>query len=292
MLDGFTQHRIGTAGSEIHLRMGGKGPPVLLLHGYPQTHVMWHRVAPVLAERFTVVCADLRGYGDSSRPETDPDHLSGSKRAMAADMVEVMTALGFAQFQLVGHDRGGRVTHRLCLDHPGHVTRAALLDIVPTRTLFMRTDMAIAMGYYHWFFLSQPEPLPERLIGGDPLFYLHKKLGHWSAARDTKHFAPEAIREYERCFVDPAVIHATCEDYRAGATVDLVHDEQDQDKRIMCPLLVLWGRHGLMHRHFDVLATWREKALDVRGEPLDCGHFLAEECPAETAERLLAFLGD
>ena len=226
MLEGFTQHRIKTTGTEIHLRVGGKGPPVLLLHGYPQTHVMWHCVAPALAERFTVVCADLRGYGDSGRPETDPDHLSGSKRAMAADMVEVMTTLGFARFDLVGHDRGGRVAHRLCLDHPAHVTRVALLDIVPTRTLFLRTDMAIAMGYYHWFFLSQPEPLPERLIGGDPLFYLHKKLGHWSAARDTKHFAPEAMQEYERCFVDPAVIHATCEDYRAGATIDVVHDER------------------------------------------------------------------
>jgi haloacetate dehalogenase len=288
---GFTPRRIRTAGPEIHLRIGGKGPPVLLLHGYPQTHLMWHRVAPVLAERFTVVCPDLRGYGDSGRPETDPEHLSYSKRAMAADMVEVMTTLGFTQFDLVGHDRGGRVAHRLCLDHPARVGRAALLDIVPTRTLFVRTDMALAVGYYHWFFLSQPAPLPERLIGGDPLFYLHRKLAQWSAGQETSVFAPEAIREYERCFADPAVIHATCEDYRAGATIDLVHDERDLASRIACPLLVLWGRHGLMHRHFDVLATWREKAVAVQGEPLDCGHFLPEEQPAETALRLLAFLG-
>ncbi len=292
MLEGFALRRVRTSGCEINLRMGGSGPPLLLLHGYPQSHVMWHRVAPALAARFTVVCADLRGYGDSGRPETDPEHLSYSKRAMAQDMVEVMAALGFDRFGLVGHDRGGRVAHRLCLDHPARVTRAALLDIVPTRTLFQRTDMALAMGYYHWFFLSQAEPLPERLIGGDPLFYLHRKLGHWSAGRDTAAFAPEAIREYERCFLDPAVVHATCEDYRAGATIDLAHDEQDLESRIACPLLVLWGRQGLMHRHFDVLATWRERARDVRGEALDCGHFLAEERPAETAERLLAFLGD
>ena len=289
MLDDFTSRTIATAGARIFLRQGGNGPPLLLLHGYPQTHVMWHRVAPVLAERFTVVCPDLRGYGDSSKPAGGTDHAAYAKRAMAQDMVEVMAALGFARFAVAGHDRGGRVTHRLCLDHPRAVTRAAVLDIVPTRTIFAATDKTIASGYYHWFFLSQPEPLPERLIGGDPLFYLHRKLGAWGAG-GLAAYAPEALRAYERCFADPAVIHATCEDYRAAATIDLEHDEADLDARIACPFLVLWGEKGLMQKNFDVLATWREKvAGSVEGRALPCGHFLPEEQPEATATELLRF---
>jgi haloacetate dehalogenase len=292
MFTGFEQRRVTTAGTEIALRMKGQGPPLLLLHGYPQTHAIWHGVAPALAERFTVVCADLRGYGDSGKPPTDPEHRPYAKRAMAQDMVEVMAALGFDRFMVAGHDRGGRVAHRLCLDHPQRVARAAMLDIVPTRTLFRATDQAIATGYYHWFFLIQPAPLPERMIGADPHFYLHHKLGHWSAAKSTGWVAPAALAEYERCFADPATIHASCEDYRAAASVDLVDDEADLDRRIACPLLALWGEHGLMHRHFDVLATWRERAASsVTGKPLPCGHFLPEEQPEATREALLGFFG-
>lgn len=290
MFEGFQQRRIATSGTEIALRLMGRGPPLLLLHGYPQTHVIWHRIAPALAERFTVVCADLRGYGDSGKPGSDPKHAPYAKRAMAQDMVEVMTALDFDRFMVAGHDRGGRVVHRLCLDHPQRVARAAVLDIVPTRTLFHATNQALATGYYHWFFLIQPEPLPERMIGADPMFYLRRKLAQWSAAKDLGWLTPEALAEYERCFADPATIHASCEDYRAAATIDLEHDEADLERRVGCPLLVLWGEQGLMHRHFDVLATWREKcAGPVEGRALPCGHFLPEEQPDATGAELMRF---
>jgi haloacetate dehalogenase len=293
MFEGFAARRIGTKGAEIFLRMKGDGPPLLLLHGYPQTHAMWHRTAPALAEQLTVVCADLRGYGDSGKPASDPEHRAYAKRTMAQDMVEAMAALGLDRFMVAGHDRGGRVAHRMCLDHPERVARAAVLDIVPTRTTFRATDMALAMGYYHWFFLAQPEPLPERLIGGDPVFYLHKKLAQWSGTKDTRWAAPEALAEYERCFKDPAVIHASCEDYRAAATIDLVHDEADLARKIACPLLVLWGAGGLMHRHFDVPATWRERADGlVEGKLLPCGHFLPEEQPEATLACLRAFFAN
>jgi haloacetate dehalogenase len=290
MFQGFIRKRVPTAGAEIQVRVKGQGEPLLLLHGYPQTHAIWHLVAPMLAERFTVVCADLRGYGDSAKPDGGPDHAGYSKRAMALDMVEVMAALGHERFLVAGHDRGGRVTHRLCLDHPDRVARAAVLDIVPTLTLFRATNQTLAQGYYHWFFLSQPAPLPERMIGADPMFYLHRKLGQWSAAKDTSWLAAEALAEYERCFADPATVHASCEDYRAAATIDLVHDEADDDRRVACPLLVLWGGQALMHRCFDVMATWREKASGpVEGGPLPCGHYLPEEQPDATAAALLQF---
>jgi len=285
----FRERRIAVSQTEIFLRQGGEGPPLLLLHGYPQTHVMWHEVAPVLARHFTVICPDLRGYGASGKPPTDPDHGPYSKRAMAGDMVEVMEALGFSRFMLAGHDRGGRVAHRLCLDHPERVCRAAVLDIVPTRTLFESVDREIATGYYHWFFLIQPDPLPERLIGGDPEFYLRWTLRRWSGD-SAAGFAPEALEAYARAFSDPATIHATCEDYRAAAGIDLAHDRADAEKRITCPLLVLWGRKGLMARHFDMLAVWREKAAGpVTGRALPCGHFLPEEAPEETVRELAAF---
>lgn len=293
LFEGFASQRVTTRDAEIFFRRKGSGPPLLLLHGYPQTHAMWHRVAPALAERFTVVCADLRGYGDSSKPEATPDHRQMSKRAMAADLVDVMEELGFDRFMLAGHDRGGRVTHRLCLDHPGKVEKAAVLDIVPTRTLFEATNQAIAEGYYHWFFLSRPFDLPERLIGGDPLYYLHAKLGSWSGGKSAGFAHPEAMAEYERCFSDPATIHSSCEDYRAAATIDLEHDLADATARIACPLLVLWGKQGLMEAHFDVLETWREKAEGpVNGEALDCGHYLPEEAPEATLDRLLAFFAN
>ena len=287
--DKFKKVRIKTSGADINLVHGGEGRPLLLLHGYPQTHVMWRLTAPALAEHFHVVCMDLRGYGDSSKPGREADHRQMSKRAMAADMVEMMAGLGFERFMVAGHDRGGRVTHRLCLDHPEAVTKAAVLDIVPTRTLFEATSKALAEGYYHWFFLSRPHDFPERLIGGDPLYFLHAKLGSWSGGKSASFAHPVAMAEYERCF-DAATIHSSCEDYRAAATIDLVHDKADETARIACPLLVLWGKRGLMERHFDVLATWREKASGpVTGEALDCGHYLPEEAADATAERLLAF---
>jgi haloacetate dehalogenase len=290
MFEGFESRDIATRATSIRVRVGGSGPPLLLLHGYPQTHVMWHRVAPALAERHAVVCADLRGYGDSGKPASDAEHAAYGKRASAQDMVEVMAALGHERFMLAGHDRGGRVGHRLALDHPERLERLAVLDIVPTRTVFGATNQAIATGYYHWFFLIQPGGLPERLIGADPRIYLHWTLGRWGTGLEA--FAPAALAEYERCFRDPGAIHASCEDYRAAASIDLAHDEADRQQRIECPLLALWGRRGLMERHFDVLATWRERAAGaVSGRALDCGHFLPEERPQETAQELLAFFG-
>lgn len=290
MFEGFRSQRIATSGPAIHARIGGEGPPLLLLHGYPQSHVIWHRMAPALAERFTVVCTDLRGYGDSGKPPSDPDHAVYAKRAMARDQVEVMAALGFERFALAGHDRGARVAHRLCLDHPDRVSRVALLDIVPTLTVFETTSQAVATGYYHWFFLIQPHGLPEHMIGLDPDFFLERKLGHWSAAGAV--FDPAAVAEYRRCFRDPACIHASCEDYRAAATIDLAHDRDDRThgRKVACPMLVLWGLKGFMERYYDVLATWREQADDVRGHGVECGHFLAEEAPDDTLAALLPFL--
>lgn len=287
MFEGFENRRIDAGEVEINAVIGGEGPPLLLLHGYPQSHVMWRKVAPALGECFTVVATDLRGYGDSDKPPGDTRHEAYCKRRMAQDQVNVMAALGFETFQVAGHDRGGRVVHRMCLDHPERVRRAAVLDIVPTHTIFATLNHAVAYGYYHWLFLSQPHDLPERLIGAEPEYYLERKLGHWSA--DTGGFEEAAMKEYRRCFSDPATIHASCEDYRAAATIDLEHDEADFDARISCPLLVLWGAKGLMHTNYDVLETWRAKALDAHGRALDCGHFLAEEAPEDTLEEMLGF---
>ena len=287
MLEGFQTRQIKTEGATIHLSYGGDGPPLLLLHGYPQTHVMWHKVAPLLAKNFTLVMPDLRGYGDSSKPESDSTHEAYSKRAMALDQVQVMNALGYDSFYVAGHDRGGRVTHRMALDHPDKVKKAAVLDIVPTHKLYATVNQELATGYYHWFFLIQPNGLPERMIGADPEYYLRSKIGHWSSAMDG--FSDEAMAEYIRCFSDRDTIHATCEDYRAGASIDLQFDESDMDKKVDCPLLVLWGEKGLMERNYDVLDTWRERARDVRGRAIDCGHFLPEEAPQDTARELSAF---
>lgn len=287
MFDGFSSRDIRVADTTIRTWYGGSGPPLLLLHGYPQTHVIWHKIAPGLAERFTVVATDLRGYGDSGKPPSDDRHAAYSKRATANDQVEVMAALGFERFFVAGHDRGGRVAHRMALDHPDAVDRLAVLDIVPTHKIFATVDKAVATGYYHWFFLIQGGGLPETLIGHDPAYYLKRKLAQWGG--DMAAFTDEALAEYIRCFSDPACIHATCEDYRAAASIDLEHDDADMEHMVGCPLLALWGDKGLMERHYDVLATWRERASDVRGRALPCGHFLAEEAPEQTAAELVAF---
>ena len=260
------------------------------MHGYPQTHVLWHKLAPGLARHFTVVATDLRGYGDSSKPPAGDGHQAYSKRTMAQDQIEVMAALGHDSFRVVGHDRGARVAYRMALDDPGRVERLALLDIIPTLEQFERADQALALRIYHWYFLAQPAPLPETLIGARPDYYLSQKLLSWSESPDA--FAPEAMAEYQRCFADPETIRATCEDYRAGASVDCAHDRADRERgnRITCPLLVLWGERGRGHMRRDVLGIWRDWADDVRGRALPCGHFLPEEAPEETLTELLAFL--
>jgi haloacetate dehalogenase len=287
LFPGFAVRDIPTRGACIHARVGGRGPPLLLLHGYPQTHAIWHRVAPRLSERFTVVAADLRGYGDSQKPDGGPDHAGYSKRAMAQDQVEAMEALGFGAFHLVGHDRGGRVAHRLALDHPERVLSLAVLDIAPTRHMYEGTTFEFALAYYHWYFLVQPAPLPERLIGADPAFFLTQKLARGAAGLAP--FAPAPMAEYLRCF-DAAAIHASCEDYRAAASIDLDHDREDEARRIAAPLLALWGRRGVVHRCFDVLAAWRERAASVRGGALECGHYIAEEAPDALLAELLPHL--
>jgi haloacetate dehalogenase len=288
MFEGFRQDRILANGVHLNVRHGGSGPPVLMLHGYPQTHVMWRKVAPRLAERFTLVMPDLRGYGDSDKPPGAPDHSTYSKRAMAMDQVDLMRRLGFERFRLVGHDRGGRVAHRLALDHPDRVERVAVLDIVPTRLMYLKTSRTFARGYYHWFFLVQPAPFPETLIGGDPEAFLRHHMGGRHAGLEP--FMPDAWAEYLRCFGDPACIHATCEDYRAAESIDLEHDEADLDRRIDAPFLSLWGRQGMIERCFDGIGDWRDRAPRVHGRSLDCGHYLAEERPEETAAELEAFL--
>jgi haloacetate dehalogenase len=276
----------------VHARVGGNGPPVLLLHGFPQTHVMWHRVAPELARSHTVVAADLRGYGDSSRPPSGADHAGYSFRAMAADQHALMATLGFEQYAVVGHDRGARVAHRLAIDAPESVVRAALLDILPTTHVYDSVDRRLATAYYHWFFFIQPAPVPERLIAGDPINYLHSLLGAWGSGLDAH--APEAVAEYERCFADPEARAAMLEDYRAGASVDYETDAADAaaGKGVEAPLLVLWGARSVVGRGpDDPLAVWRTRARDVSGLALDAGHFLAEERPEETLAALRSFLG-
>jgi haloacetate dehalogenase len=264
-------------------------PPLLLLHGFPQTHAIWHLVAPRLRRHFALVMPDLRGYGDSDKPRGPADHSAYAKRTMALDALELMRTLGHERFFVCGHDRGGRVAHRLALDHPSAVLALAVLDISPTLTMYERTTMEFAQRYYHWFFLTQPEPLPETLIGGDPHFYLKTKLGGWGS-HGTDLFAPEALAEYQRCFADPAAIHAMCEDYRAAATIDLVHDRADAERRIECPVQALWGERGVVHGLFTPLADWQEKARQrVTGRALPAGHYLPEEVPDLVANELEQF---
>ncbi|HEX6690355.1 MAG TPA: alpha/beta hydrolase [Burkholderiales bacterium] len=279
----FEKKKVRTSGATINLRMGGKGDPVLLLHGYPETHVMWHKVAPDLARDYTVVCADLRGYGDSSKPRGVPGHLNYSKRAMALDMAEVMSALGHQRFHVVGHDRGGRVAHRLARDHGRRVKSLTVLDISPTLKMYESTNMQFAKAYYHWFFLIQKAPLPEKMLASLGPRYILGRIGRSHGG--LKHFTPAVQREYIRCF-DP---HSTCEDYRAAATIDLVHDRKEKS-RLKMPVLALWGKQGVVEALFDCLADWREVAADVRGRALPCGHFIPEELPRELLAELRRFL--
>jgi haloacetate dehalogenase len=293
---GFEAHELPTSRGTLHAKVGGSGPPVLLLHGYPQSHLMWHAVAPLLAERHTVVAADLTGYGASFRPAPTDDHAAHGKRAMAVDQVEAMAALGHDRFAVVGHDRGGRVAYRMALDHPDRVDRLAVLDIVPTGEVWRRADRYFARGYWHWAFLALPAPLPERLIGGDPqaFFDLHVRAGIGLGVEPGR-YPPEILDAYRRLLDDPETVQAMCEDYRAGASVDVEHDDADREagRRIACPVLVLWaGRGGLPILYGDVLEVWRPWAPDLRGEALDASHFLAEDRPEDTASRLLAFLAD
>jgi haloacetate dehalogenase len=287
VFEGFTLAHVETGEATIRVRHGGSGPPLLLLHGHPQTHVMWHRVAPRLAHEFTVVAMDLRGYGESSKPPTTADHEPYSKRAMARDAIEVMRQLGFERFDVAGHDRGGRVAYRLALDHPERVRKLATLDILPTGEHFRRADMKFGLGYWHWFFLAQPYPLPEKLIGGDPDWFFTGRPNRASV------HAPEALEDYMRCYRNPDTIHAACEDYRAGATYDFALDEADRGKKtIAAPMLVLWAERGEVGKWYDVLGVWRDWADDVRGFAIDSGHFMAEEAPLETYDALVQFFRD
>ena len=287
LFPGFEKRRIKTSGATIHLEVGGEGPPLLLLHGYPQSHAMWHKVAPRLAREYTVICPDLRGYGDSSKPKGLPDHSNYSKRAMALDMVEVMESLGYIAFHVVGHDRGGRVGHRMARDHGRRVRSLTVLDISPTLKMYQRTDYSFAKAYYHWFFLIQEAPLPETMVAAMGPKYILGRIGR--GRQKLKSFDRRAVAEYVRAFRDPRTIHATCEDYRAAATIDLVHDRKDLRKKIAMPVLALWGRQGVIAALFDCLADWREVASDVRGRALQCGHFIPEEKPAELLAELRRF---
>jgi haloacetate dehalogenase len=277
-------------GVQIAFRRFGAGPPLLLVHGFPQTHAIWHRVAPQLAARFSLVMPDLRGYGDSSKPATAADHAPYSKRAMAADIHALMQSLGHSRYFVCGHDRGGRVSHRLALDWADAVMRLMVLDISPTSTMYERTTMEFARLYYHWFFLIQPAPLPEKLIGADPSFYLRFKLGGWGSA-GVGFFDQRALAEYERCFT-PDAIHAMCEDYRAAASIDLEHDRADQAQRIRCPVRVLWGSRGVIERLFTPIADWQAKAsATVTGRALPCGHYIPEELPELLTAEIIEFFG-
>jgi haloacetate dehalogenase len=280
----------GGATVAIHTRVAGSGPPLLLLHGYPETHAMWDRVAPRLAEQYTVVLTDLRGYGRSGKPADDAEHRRYSKRAMAADQVAVLSRLGFERFAVIGHDRGARCAYRMALDEPDRVERLAVLDIVPTYEVFARIDMAAALGYWHWFFLAQPADFPERLIGTDPEYFFFTPRGD-TVSPATLPFSPEALADYRAAIADPRTIHAMCSDYRAGPSVDYECDAADAGtRRIAAPLLALWGSRGSVARWYDVGAIWRDWADDVTASALDSGHFLPEEAPQETAAALLDFL--
>jgi haloacetate dehalogenase len=286
----FESHWIEVNGVKIMTRKGGSGRPLLLLHGHPQTHAIWHRVAQQLAKSFTVVMTDLRGYGDSSKPQGTPDHLNYSKRVMAVDQIEVMRHFGFAEFDVLAHDRGARVAHRLALDHPKAVKRLILLDIAPTLAMYEKTSNQFARSYWHWFFLIQPAPMPERLIEADPAAYVRDVLGRRSAGLAP--FDARALAEYVRCLELPGTAHGLCEDYRASAGIDLVHDQLDLDEKnfVKQPLLVLWGEQGVVHQCFEPLKEWSKVAVNVQGKALPCGHYIPEEAPELLLQQVQLFL--
>jgi len=276
LFPGFQAAKIETSGAIINVVSGGQGPPLLLLHGAPQSLATWYKIAPRLAKDYTVVAADLRGYGDSSKPPNGENHVNYSKRAMALDGVQVMSHFGFEKFAVVGHDRGGRVAHRMALDHSANVTKIAVIDIVPTYKLYHNVTREFATSYYHWFFFIQPEPFPETLLNNSIDFYMRG--------------SGDAHAEYVRCFKNPATVHAMCEDYRASASIDLEHDEADLHRKIECPFMTLWSERGVMGRNYDVLAAWRERAVNVSGKGLPGGHSLQEDKPEETLAELEPFL--
>jgi len=291
---GFKREQIKTSGTAINAVYGGKGSPILLLHGIPETHILWRKVAPLLQQDYFLVIPDLRGYGDSGKPPGGADHFGYSKRAMAQDMVEVMKHLGFEKFAVVGHDRGGRASHRMALDHPEVLTKLVILDIVPTYTLYQNITKEFATIFYHWFLLVQPPPFPETLVANSAEYFLKSTLlwlgGHPITDPIPDWLGADAFREYLRCFRNPDSIHAICEDYRAAASIDLEHDKVDLNKTIECPLLVLWSEKGPFHRMYDVLQTWKDRARDARGKPLPTGHFLPEQVPQELTRELKSFL--
>jgi haloacetate dehalogenase len=290
VFEGFVHQRVETGAATINCMIGGRGAPLLLLHGYPQCLAEWARTAPLLAKHFTVICVDLRGYGDSSKPKDDARHANYSFRAMAADQLATMRHLGFERFHVVGHDRGGRTGHRLALDHPEAVLSLSVLDIVPTYAMFMDTNRHIAGAYWHWYFLSQPEPFPERAIGHDPDYFYETCLIGWGATR-IEDFDAEMLAEYRRCWRDPAMIHGSCSDYRAAATIDLEHDEADIGTKLTCPALTCWGAKGAMQKYFDIAAEWRKRCADLSTATLPGGHFFVDQFPDETARILSDFIG-
>ncbi len=292
MFEHFVERELETDRGVIFARVGGSGPPLLLLHGYPQTHLMWHAAAPRLAETFTVVAADLPGYGASFRPEVAPDHAPHAKRALASDLVQAMTALGHDRFAVAGHDRGGRVAYRMALDHPDRVDAVAVLDVVPTGEVWARADARLALAYWHWAFLAQPAPLPERLIAGDPGAFFDLHVRALGLGRAPDRYPADLMTAYRALLDDPGTVQAICEDYRAGAGIDREHDDADRgERRIECPLLALWSAHGALPRLYgDVLEVWRPWARTVTGRGLDASHFVVEDLPEEIADELTTFV--
>lgn len=286
MFEQFKQDKINVNGININYKIGGKGEPLLLLHGYPQSHILWRKIAPLFAENYTVICSDLRGYGDSDKPESDKSHLPYSKKYMGLDQNELMKKLGFNEYFLVGHDRGGRVAHRMAIDYKENIKKISVLDIVPTSHVFKNTNALLARRYYHWFFLIQSFPHPETMIGNDPEYYIRSKLKMWGA--NDEYLTEDVLQEYLRCFT-PETIHASCEDYRAGASIDLKHHEEDLHKKISCPLQVLWGAKATVEELYDPVKVWKEWAINVEGKSIDCGHFLPEESPIETYDAIIKF---